>query len=136
MFVNHPIGGIGANNYTASYRSYAVRVNEPAAAENPHNLYLAIAAETGLLGLAAFLAAMLLTIRVAWRRRATAAMLGEREQEGLATAFLLAVATYLVGVAFLPIAYPRYLWMLVGLVLAGSVPRLARAPRAVAGVPA
>jgi putative inorganic carbon (HCO3(-)) transporter len=125
LFANHPLGGVGANNYTATYLPYAIRGNEPNAAEQSHNLYLAIAAETGILGLGAFLIAMALVVRVGWRRRAGAAARGERQAEGLATAFLAALGTYLVGVAFLPIAYPRYLWMLVGLVLAGSVTRLA-----------
>ena len=51
MFISHPVGGVGANNYPVSYLPYALSLNKPAAAEEPHNLYLAVAAETGLLGI-------------------------------------------------------------------------------------
>jgi O-antigen ligase len=128
MFVAHPLGGVGANNYAVSYLPYALRANEPAAAEEPHNLYLAIAAETGLLGLAAFTVAVALVVARAVRVRAAALRAGDRAAEGIATACLLALATYLVGVAFLPIAYPRYLWTFVGLALA--LPAAAPATRA------
>jgi O-antigen ligase len=130
MFVDHPFGGIGANNYSVAYLRYGLRINEPGAAEAPHNLYLAIAAETGLLGLAAFLATLALVLRAAWRRRQAALHRGDRFAEGLATSSILALLTYLVGVAFLPIAYPRYLWMFVGLALALPAPSLVRTRRA------
>lgn len=122
LFDEHPLGGVGANNYTATYLPVALRLNVPGAAENPHNLYLAIAAETGLAGLLTFGGAMLLVLRAAWRRRQAAWQGGDRLSEGLATACVLALLTYLVGVVFLPIAYPRYLWVLVGLTLAVASP--------------
>jgi len=124
MFVDHPIGGVGANNYPIAYLPYAFRLNEPAAAEEPHNLYLAVAAETGLLGLATFLATQALVLRYAWQRRKAALDRGDRVAEGLATTVILALLTYLAGVAFLPIAYPRYLWILVGLALAAPASAL------------
>jgi O-antigen ligase len=126
MFVDHPLGGVGANNYPVTYFPYALSLNKPAAAEEPHNLYLAVAAETGLLGLATFIAAQALVLRYAWRQRAAALARGDRLAEGLATTVMLMLLTYLVGVAFLPIAYPRYLWLLVGLALAGPTSALAR----------
>jgi O-antigen ligase len=122
MFADHPLGGVGANNYTETHLPYALRLNVPGAAENPHNLYLAIAAETGLAGLLTFTGAMLLVLHCAWRRRAAALLSGDRVAEGLATSCMLALLTYLIGVVFLPIAYPRYLWVLVGLTLAVATP--------------
>jgi putative inorganic carbon (HCO3(-)) transporter len=126
MFADHPIGGVGANNYPVAYLPYALRLNEPAAADEPHNLYLAVAAETGLLGLITFLTAQGLVLRYAWQRRAAALARGDTLAEGLATTVLLALLTYLAGVAFLPIAYPRYLWILVGLALAAPMRALVR----------
>lgn len=122
MFADHPLLGIGAENYKDRYLSYAFRLDLPAAADAPHNLYLAIAAETGLAGLAAFLAAMYLAIRGLWRRRRAAVADGDRLTESVANSLLAALITYLAGVAFLPAAYPRYLWVVIGLALAVSRP--------------
>jgi O-antigen ligase len=122
MFTAHPLGGVGADNYTVTYRLISMQLNVPDAAENPHNLYLAIAAETGLAGFLTFTGAMMMVLRGLWRRRAEAMLRDDRVVEGLATSCLLALATYLIGVVFLPIAYPRYLWVLVGLALAITIP--------------
>jgi putative inorganic carbon (hco3(-)) transporter len=121
MFTSHPLGGVGANNYPVEYFPYALSLNKPAAAEEPHNLYLAVAAETGLLGITTFIAAQALVVRYAWRQRRIALNRNDRPTEGLVTTAMLMLLTYLVGVAFLPIAYPRYLWLLVGLALVAPV---------------
>jgi len=59
---DHPLLGVGLNNFTVAMDSYGkvsgwVRFLQPV-----HNVYLLIAAETGLLGLAAFLLLLLFTI--------------------------------------------------------------------------
>lgn len=55
MFLDHPLTGVGLNNFTVSMEKYgyvsaATRFLQPV-----HNLYLLILSETGLLGLAAFI---------------------------------------------------------------------------------
>jgi O-antigen ligase len=121
MFADNPIGGVGAANYPDTYFHYALQLDSPDAANYAHDLYLQIGAETGLLGLVTFGASMLLVMRAVWRRRALAARLGDRMTEGLTTSCLLSLATYLIGSAFLPAAYPRYLWILVGLAVAAAL---------------
>jgi O-antigen ligase len=118
MFADNPIGGVGAANYPDTYFPYALRLDSPEAANYAHDLYLQIGAETGLLGLVTFGASMLLVVGAVWRRRTLAAREDDRLTEGMATSCLLSLATYLVGSAFLPAAYPRYLWLLVGLAVA------------------
>ncbi len=122
IFLDHPIVGVGANNFAATYFPYALRLNVPGAANKPHNTYLAIAAETGVLGLATFVTAMSLLVLALWRRRVAAQRVGDREAEGLAATMLLVLLTYLIGVAFLPIAYPRYLWVIIGLAVSVATP--------------
>jgi O-antigen ligase len=79
-----------------------------------HNLYLEIAADTGALGLAAFLAIVGVTmtqlwrLSVFWRRR-------QPELAGLAQAFLLALVAYMATGIFLQLAYQRYFWFLLAL---------------------
>jgi len=93
----------------------------PSAASHAHDLYLQIASETGLPGLVTFGAAMFLALRAPWRRRVAALKAGDRVVDGLATSCLLALVAYLIGCVFLPSAYPRYLWVLVGLGMAAAL---------------
>jgi putative inorganic carbon (HCO3(-)) transporter len=63
MWRDHPWLGVGFGNYGAAYSQYAL-AKWPAALGHAHNYYLNIAAETGLLGLIAYL---LLWGLVTWR---------------------------------------------------------------------
>ncbi|MFN4130477.1 MAG: O-antigen ligase family protein, partial [Paracoccaceae bacterium] len=60
MFMENPLVGIGPGQFSTRYEDYALRyaldINAPAAA---HNLYLEIAAEQGLVGLALFVTLVL-----------------------------------------------------------------------------
>ncbi len=134
MFEDHPLTGVGAENYGETYVPYALRLNVPSAAARSHDLYLQVAAETGVPGLLTFGAAMVLACLALLRRRAAALAAGDRMVDGLVTACLLALIAYLVGSAFLPSAYPRYLWVIVGLGMAAACLAADGANRAAAGV--
>lgn len=54
MFVEHPLVGVGVGNYPAAYDNYSLPA-WPEALGHAHNYYLNMAAETGLLGVAALL---------------------------------------------------------------------------------
>jgi O-antigen ligase len=54
MLRDHPWLGVGLGNYEPVYPAYA-RLNWPFALGHAHNIYLNFAAETGVLGLAAYL---------------------------------------------------------------------------------
>lgn len=120
IFADHPFLGVGASNYSAVYFPYARQLNVPDAASYSHDIYLQVAAETGLLGLVPYLAALFLALRAAWRGRRAARRARDPLWESLSTSCLLALITYLFGVAFLPGTYPRYLWLLVGLAMAAA----------------
>jgi O-antigen ligase len=121
MFADNPVGGVGAANYPVTYFPYALHLDVPIAAGYAHDMYLQIAAETGLAGLVTFACTALLALRSVWRRRAAAIRDGDRLAEGLAESCWLSLVTYLIGSAFLPAAYPRYLWLLIGLALAAAL---------------
>jgi O-antigen ligase len=131
MFLDHPLAGVGAGNYTTRFDETAERVGfltrdyeEPGEAHYPHSLYLETAAETGLLGALLFGGA-LLAAAVALRRAQRAFReRGDRPAAGLAVAFLIALLGYLVSSLFLHGHFPRYLWMLLG--FAVGIDRLAR----------
>jgi O-antigen ligase len=121
MFLDHPFLGVGAGNYTAHFPDYAAAVgsslrayDEPDAVHYPHSLYLEVAAETGILGLAilaAIIAACFLELRSA---RAGFLAAGKVRLLELARAFEIALAGFLISSLFLHGHYPRYLWMIFG----------------------
>ncbi|HVR43502.1 MAG TPA: glycosyltransferase [Thermoanaerobaculia bacterium] len=123
MFGANPILGVGAGNYSARYDDYVDQsssaAREYAAASDlhfPHNLPLEIAAETGLAGLIVFgglIAAALMALAGARRRFAQA---GDRILERAATAMMIGLAGFLIAGLFLHFAFPRYLFLVLGLV--------------------
>lgn len=125
MFQAHPFVGVGAGNYPARFTSYGDRVgsgareyDDPFAPAYPHSLYLEVAAEIGLLGLAVFGAAIAVafaSLHTA-RRRLAAAGLGLHA--GLAVATAVALLGYLISSLFLHGDFQRYLWTLFALAAA------------------
>jgi putative inorganic carbon (hco3(-)) transporter len=121
MFLDNPILGVGAGNYTVHFDRYADVVGfsardyeQPGEVHYPHNLYLEIAAETGLVGLALFagvIAAAFLGLRQA---RAALLARGDRVSADFARAFEIALVGYLVSSVFLHGHFLRYLWLLFG----------------------
>jgi putative inorganic carbon (HCO3(-)) transporter len=119
MFKDKPLLGVGAGNYTVWYDHYAERVgsaareyDDPGERHYPHSLYLEIAAESGLAGLAVFAAVVAISLagfRSAFRELSAS---GERELAGLAKAFEIALIGYLVSSLFLHGHFQRYLWLL------------------------
>lgn len=128
MFRDHPVLGIGAGQYPPNYRTYAVRIGIDARPDRePHSSYLEMAAESGLAGLAAFVA---LLGAAAWAALDARRRLHERDpaSAGAAEALVAGLAGYAVAALFLHQAFPEYLWLALGLISAVYV--LARQQRA------
>ncbi len=72
MLTDQPWTGVGFGNYAAAYDQYRL-LNWPYALGHAHNIYLNVAAETGLIGLAAYLIVWLSIFTVTFRtiRRAS-----------------------------------------------------------------
>lgn len=119
VFIDHPILGVGPGQYTPFYS--LEYMNLPGVAfkqldveRRAHTLYMELAAETGLVGLTAFLAIAGLILLRLWslRRR----WIHERpEYAHLATGIALAILAYLGTGVFLSLAFQRYYWMLIAL---------------------
>jgi O-antigen ligase len=119
MFLDHPWLGVGAGNYTEYFEEYSDRVGSPArsydapgAAHYPHNLYLGIAAETGTLGLAVFLAIVATAFGYLVHARSAFLNRGDSYMAGMALAMQIALSGYLVSSFFLHGHYLRYLWLI------------------------
>lgn len=121
MYVEHPLLGVGPGMYSFHYAEYAERVGGRlwGRYREPHSLPLGIAAESGTLGLAAFLGVLIAAIGglVRARRRALDT---QPELAELATGYLLALVAYLAAGLFLHLTYVRYFWMLLALATAAG----------------
>lgn len=142
MFADHPIEGVGADNYRAHFKRYAIEygsdvdVNE----RNAHSYYLEIAAEHGMLGLIPIGGILVLTFAALRRARRQFVALGNPRMAELASALAIGFAGYAVTAIFLHGDYSRFLWLQVDLaaafaVVAGRAYQRAAAPEAPVGVP-
>jgi O-antigen ligase len=84
-FLRHPIWGTGTGSFAAAYAAVAAE-QDLFATGNPHNEYLMIAVQTGLVGLAALLA----FFWVLWRTAGRLPLWDGRQAQALTIAFALA----------------------------------------------
>jgi O-antigen ligase len=119
VWADHPLLGVGPGQFPNYYRDYAddIGVSVKAANREAHNLYLGIAAETGILGLTAFLGAIVVTFIQLARARGRA-IASRPDLAALAAGFMLALVGYLAAGLFLHLSYARYFWLM--LALAGA----------------
>jgi O-antigen ligase len=122
MFAEHPILGVGAGNYKPNYQRYAqqVGIEFRAEARDPHSLYVQLLAETGILGMLAFLG-MMYFLFDALNKACQAAKRSPHLADWLPwiSAFRFAILSYLMTSFFLHNAYIRFLWILIAMALAG-----------------
>lgn len=119
VFADHPVVGVGPGQYPNYYRDYADEIGVSVKAENreAHNLYLGIAAETGLVGIVMFMGAVGATLMQLMRAR-TRALATRPDLAAIAAGFMLALVGYLASGMFLHLSYARYFWLV--LALAGA----------------
>jgi O-antigen ligase len=112
MWRDHPVLGVGADQYPPNYRRYAARIGlDDRAVRNAHNSYLQMAAEAGTLGLAAFAGLMLVTLGSARRARHRLAAARWHVEARLADALFAGLVGFAVAAIFLHQAWPDYLWL-------------------------
>jgi O-antigen ligase len=139
MLMDHPLLGVGLNNYSYLYQDYTKSLGLAPSASNrsPHNLYLEVAAETGIIGLIIFLIMVGLALRSLLRARRKFINAGMEDYANLTTGFLIAFIGYLFAALFVHAAYPRYFYLLIG--IAFALPNMFQEPEeeslALAGEP-
>jgi putative inorganic carbon (HCO3(-)) transporter len=129
MFQDHPFAGVGLNNYPVYYLEYAkpIGLDPRLEARSAHNLYLEVAAETGLAGLLIFGAILAFTFRGLLRAPSRFRQMGLDDPADITRALTIGLVGYLVAATFLHAAYPRYMWLLLGIALA--IPNVVRHER-------
>jgi O-antigen ligase len=128
VFLDYPVLGVGPGQYEPFY-SDKYHSNPDVAFKyvpgnrGAHNLYLQIAAETGLVGLTAFLAMVLLLLRQLWQASRQWAH-SRPDVANLTTALFLSLTAYLMHSMFAHLAYERYFFLF--LALAGAAVQICR----------
>jgi O-antigen ligase len=117
MFVEHPLLGVGPKNYPANYQDYAQRagLDSRHTERNAHNLFLEVAAETGLVGSLFFGAVLFLAFKSLRTGRKTLTDMGENSLAAMVAALELGLIGYLIAALFLHGAYPSFFWVLIAI---------------------
>jgi O-antigen ligase len=133
MFLDHPWLGVGVGNFGTRYDYYsniagsaAPQYDDPGEEQFPHTLYMQIAAETGLAGLALFGASIVVAFISLYRSRHELEARGRANLAVLAAGVAVALSGYLLTSVFLHGAYQRYLWIVLG--FTAAVERLRAQP--------
>jgi len=117
VFLDYPILGVGPGHFSDYYSiAYCNRVGliEQLKKYRGHNLYLETLAETGILGLASFLAIILAIMHGLWKVWKRLQYEGS-EFADAAMAFFLCLVAYLISAIFAHLSYQRYFWLLMAL---------------------
>lgn len=122
MFLEHPIGGVGFDGYSAHYQDYSREIGLDPRREprEPHSLFLGVAAETGLVGLSAFSLVLLVTFRELFGARNRFASHGLTFEQRATEGLLLGLVGFLLAGLFLHLAFARGFWVVVGMAFASA----------------
>jgi len=122
MFQDNPILGIGYENYPVYYLDYSMKLGlDPRRTErSAHSLYLEVIAEQGLVGFLLFGYVLFSTFTSLGIARRTFKKIAMDEFSDLALAFQIGFLGYLTAALFIHGAYPRNLWLLIGIGLSAQ----------------
>jgi putative inorganic carbon (hco3(-)) transporter len=115
-FGDHPILGVGPGEFFAresTAYANALDLRFLGGRRRAHSLYLEMAADTGVAGLALFLAIAATTMAGLWRLSRFWDGRRRFAESALARAFVLSLVAYLTSGLFLQLAYQRYFWLLI-----------------------
>ncbi|HSG79788.1 MAG TPA: O-antigen ligase family protein [Acidimicrobiia bacterium] len=120
MFMDRPLLGIGFGGFGDTYPSYArdLGIELRSESREAHNLYVEIASETGLAGIAAFAVLAIGTAAAIRSSRRRFRSVGRTDLDGIAYAIGAALVGYLLTSMFLHMAFARFVWLLVGIAVA------------------
>ena len=119
MIKTNPLFGVGLKSYNYLYPIYSKKLGIALVAgeREAHNLYLEITAETGIVGLMAFLLILYVTFKTILTARRVFLEKNDWEFAGLTVGFMAGLVGYFVAATFIHGAYPRYLYFLIGVAL-------------------
>jgi O-antigen ligase len=120
MVGDHPLLGVGWSNFEHHYLDYAARLDIVSTRDERavHSVVLETAAESGLVGLAVFVAVPVGAFAALARARRRLQAGAGRSVRGLVDGIEVAFAGFVVTALFLPLSSPQVFWLLVALAFA------------------
>ncbi len=120
MFIKHPLLGVGLSNFPILYQEYTKSLGLAPSSDqrSPHDLYLEVAAETGIIGLIAFMSIVIYAYRSIFVARKRFIEADMRDYANMVTGFAVAFTGYMIAAVFVHGAYPRYFYLLIGIAFA------------------
>jgi putative inorganic carbon (HCO3(-)) transporter len=120
MFKENPILGIGFENYPANYLNYSIKLGlDPRRTErSAHSLYLEILAEQGLVGMFFFGLVLTTVFKSLAKGQKIFHKIAMHDYADLVLAVQVGFVGYLSAAVFIHGAFPRNLWLLIGIGLA------------------
>jgi hypothetical protein len=122
MWQDHPLAGVGLQGFLDSAGGYARALGELEYAEfiteEPkvvHNSFLELLAETGIVGLALFVAVVTLSLRSAWQAVRRFEAMEDVAMAALSKAVIVSVLASLTAAMFISSQVDRRLWVLLAL---------------------
>jgi O-antigen ligase len=135
-FKSHPIGGIGAGNFTVVEQAFAIgnvsltRTSDVVLNHVVHNSYLQVLAELGVVGYVLFAFLLVGALVIAWKAVQTFANSGDREMEILARGLMIGSIGMFMAYFFLSAQYEKQLYLMLGALVALSAVSLRSRNRA------
>jgi putative inorganic carbon (hco3(-)) transporter len=118
LFVDNPVIGAGPGQFSRYVVEYsdnpAIRFRAIQQQRRAHNLYVEIAAETGIVGLSVFLLIVGVIMRRLWLVRSYWTPCDAHRADVL-TALFLSLLAYLLTGMFAHLSYQRYYWLLIAM---------------------
>jgi O-antigen ligase len=118
----NPFVGVGNDNFSIDAKNYLVQPGVTTRADQivtaphvAHNIYLEVWADTGVVGLALFIAVVLIPLRATWTAVKRLEKAGRRAEEILARALILAIVAMLSAGFFISDEYSKQLFLLLAL---------------------
>ncbi|GAB1470841.1 hypothetical protein MASR2M66_17190 [Chloroflexota bacterium] len=122
MFLDHPIFGVGLDNFSEFYQSYSreIGLDDRREARDPASLYLQLLASQGLLGTAVHLGIVFLVLQRLYRSRKELLDMGYEDEASIASALFAALIGYMFMSIYKNNAYANAFWSLMSLCMAVS----------------
>jgi len=120
MIKEYPLLGVGWNNFSSRYQEFSKEIGlaPSASARSLHNLYLEVAAETGILGFSAFFMIIWLAVKSILNARKIFLEIPHEEYANLTVGLAAGFGGYLITAFFVHSAYPRQFYLLIGIIFA------------------
>lgn len=113
LLKDHPLFGVGIGNYPDYYLKYTNDVR--GLPRSPHNSYLAIGSEAGIVTLLLFLAIHYFAFRELWKSSERQRALGNRKNLFFIAATAGALSAFCIIGLFHTLHYSKYLWILLAI---------------------